>query len=135
LMLARHENTKFTPEEISPKFNPFRKWQRRILFLEQKMIVSKTLSRDLVQEESWSYRGRFLLLGFVMCRICALFAWIRTNRPKLLLGLPVAVMHFTKIVSPNTWPRHWSEARLRALRVDRNSVICHQGHCYRLRHR
>jgi hypothetical protein len=25
LMLGRHENTKFTPAEISPKFNPFRK--------------------------------------------------------------------------------------------------------------
>jgi hypothetical protein len=134
-MPARHENKKFTQEETSPNFNPFRKWQRTIFFSEEKMIVSKILSRDLVQEDSWSYRGRFLLLNFVMCPICALFAWIRTNQPKSLPGPPVAVMHFTRIVSPNIWPRKWSEARLRALRVDRNSVICQRSHWCPRRHR
>ena len=120
--------------------NPFREWQRTIFFIGEKIDVPKTWNRVWLQEEPWSYRDRspsvailvnqmprwvrFLLLSVLrMCPIlCAQFAWIRINWAKSLLGPPVARMHFTKIVSLNTWPRKWLEARCLALRVGRNSA-------------
>jgi hypothetical protein len=45
---------------------------------------------------------RFLM---PLCPTYAQFAWNRTSRAKSSFGRPYALMHFTRIVLPNTWPR------------------------------